>query len=326
MKRGIIIWLIIIILSLVFFSFAFRNEFKDDYVIYDVHEQIQFTTDVPKFINAMDEAKVDKIILLGTPDATFIYQEGFEGHHENNEEIMKMVEQWPDRFIAFPTIDPRNSSELEPFKDYIERGARGLRLFSGQHAWFYRFIGPVNRTEQYPILDYCQENNIPIMWNMNPGKGTLKEEFEQMLEKYPNLKVICPHFCLSSINDTRFQEMMDNYPNLYTDISFGHFFEEGLKRISRNTTKFNYLFNKYQDRILFGSDLVITYKTGTDSDWIYNITMCYRDMLEKENYDCVVKVGKVFNTDAQNLDGLHLNKTILKKIYEDNPKTFLGEI
>jgi predicted TIM-barrel fold metal-dependent hydrolase len=323
MKKEIIFILIIIMLAILVFSFSYKP--TKDYEIYDVHEQIQFTSDVPKFLNAMDKAKVDKIILLGTPDATFIYQEGFEGHHENNEEIMKMVEEHPTRFIAFPTIDPRNSSELRPFQDYIERGAKGLRLFSGQHAWFYRFIGPVNRTEQYPILEYCEQNNIPVMWNMNPGKETLQEEFEQMLKKYPNLKVICPHFCLSSINDTRFQDMMDNYPNLYTDISFGHFFEDGLKRISRNTTKFTYLFNKYQDRIMFGIDLVITSKTGTDSEWIYNITMCYRDMLEKEKYDCRVKVGSVFNTAEQNLNGLALNKTILNKIYSENPKRFLGE-
>ncbi|MFC1768415.1 amidohydrolase family protein [Nanoarchaeota archaeon] len=296
--------------------------------IIDVHEQIYTIDQVPRFLNAMDRAGVDRIVVLGSPDATFIYKEGFENHHVNNRDIMQMVKENPDRFIAFPTVDPRNESELKVFKQYIEDGATGLRIFSGQHAWFYRFIGPVNRTEVYPTLEYCEENGIPVMWNMNPGKGTLMAEFEDVLQKFPNLNVVCPHFCLSSINSSRFEYLMDKYPNMYTDISFGHFFEDGLKRISRNTTKFRDLFVKYQDRILFGIDLVVTNNTipanGDPSEWMTNLTICYRDMLERENYDCSVHIKRVFNVDQKNLNGLDLSRKILNKVYEENPKEWMN--
>ena len=300
-----------------------QNEL-DSFVIYDVHEQIESLSDAPKFLTAMDKAAVDKAVLLGSPEATFYYIEGFKNHHENNRELMKMAKEYPDRFIVFPTIDPRDPTELEIFKSYINEGAMGLRLFSGQYAWFYRHIGPVNRTELYPVLKYCQDNDIPIMFNMNPGKGNLQEEFEDVLKKYPNIKIICPHFCLSSIESERFEYLMDTYPNLYTDISFGHFFEDGLKRISKNVSKFRYLMNKYQDRMLFGTDMVITYKTGNSSDWMYNLTMCYRNMLEKENYDCAVKIKKVFNVSLHELKGLALDKELLEKIYYKNPRRYLG--
>ena len=162
------------------------------------------------------------------------------------------------------------------------------------------------------------------MLNMNPPKENLQAEFEDVLTRYPRLKVVCPHFCLSSIDSDRFEYLMDTYPNLYTDISFGHFFEEGLVRISNDIPKFKRLFEKYQDRIMFGTDMVITYKTGTSHDWIYNLTMCYKDMLEKEMYDCSVHVGKVFNVDAIGLNGLGLDGKMLKKIYHDNPKEWMG--
>lgn len=293
----------------------------------DVHEQIATIDQVPRFLAAMDRAGIDRIILLGSPEATFTYQPGFKNHYQNNEELFRIHDEFPDRFIIFPTIDPREPGDFEIFKSYLERGASGLRLFSGQYAWFYEHIGPVNRSELFPILKFCEENEIPVMYNMNPGITELKLEFEDVLRRYPNLKIVCPHFCLSTINSDRFEYLMDTYPNLYTDISFGHFFEDGFKRISRNTTKFRKLFYKYQDRILFGVDLVITNKTmppsGDPSEWMYNLTKCYRDMLEKDEYYCGVKIKRVFNASIS-LSGLHLNQKILEKIYYENPKKYLG--
>lgn len=296
---------------------------KEDFKIYDVHEQIATLDQIPRFLAAMDKAEIDKIVLLGSPDATFSLEPGFVNYQKNNRELMKMAQAYPDRFIIFPTIDPGNL-DLETFKSYINEGAKGLRLFSGQFAYFYRFIGPVNRTELYPVLQYSQDNNLPVMFNMNPGKGTLQAEFEDILQRYPDIKIVCPHFCLSSIKSERLEYLMDTYPNLYTDISFGHFFEDGLKRISGDVSKFKRIMNKYQDRMLFGTDMVVTDKTGNSSDWMYNLTMCYRDMLEKENYDCIVKIGRVFNVNLHNVSGLQLDKKILEKIYYKNPKKWLG--
>lgn len=331
--KKILIFLVLLVLFIIIINSNFSgkdydySKEKEYFEIYDVHEQIATLDQVPRFLAAMDKAGIDKIVLLGSPEATFIYKEGFRNHHENNKELMKMATEYPDRFIIFPTIDPRDPDELEIFKSYMKEGAKGLRLFSGQYAWFYRYIGPVNRTELYPILQYCQDNNIPIMFNMNPGKENLQEEFEDVLIRYPNIRIICPHFCLSSIESSRFEYLMDTYPNLYTDISFGHFFEDGLVRISMNVSKFKRLFEKYQDRILFGTDMVITNKTipqtGDPSEWMYNLTMCYRNMLEKENYECVVKIKKVFNVNL-NLNGLNLDKEVLEKIYNKNPKKFLA--
>ena len=201
-----------------------KEKTVSDLEIISVHEQISSLEQAERFLKAMGKAEVNKIVLLGSPEATFIYKEGFENHHTNNMELMKMLKKYPDRFIIFPTIDPRDESELNVFKIYMNSGAKGLRLFSGQYAWFYRFIGPVNRTELYPVLQYCQDDNIPVMFNMNPGKENLQQQFEDVLKRYPNISVICPHFCLSSINSSRFEYLMDTYPNLYTDISFGHFF------------------------------------------------------------------------------------------------------
>ena len=57
---------------------------------------------------------------------------------------------------------------------------------------------------------------------------------------------------------------------------------------------------------------------------MHNLTMCYRDMLEKETYDCSVHIGKIFEVDLIGMNGLALDEKALKKIYHDTPKEWMG--
>src|SRR3989344_5622357 len=112
--------LFVFVLFMAVFLGCNRIIVENDFVVYDVHEQIATIDQAERFLAAMDRAGVDKIVLLGSPEATFIYKEGFENHNENNMELMKMAEKYPGRFIVFPTIDPRNISELESFERYVD--------------------------------------------------------------------------------------------------------------------------------------------------------------------------------------------------------------
>lgn len=149
------------------------------------------------------------------------------------------------------------------------------------------------------------------------GAEQLQQEFEQILTDFPELIVICPHFCLSSINITRFEYLMDKYPNLYTDISFGFFAKDGFERMSANTSKYIPVIEKYKDRIFFGTDMVVTSHPRKTTQWMANLTMCYRNLLEKGHYSC--NVGQEISAEY---NGLALNEDTLKKIYQENPKNF----
>jgi len=166
-----------------------------------------------------------------------------------------------------------------------------------------------------PVYQFCEETGLPILFHVNAGY--FQAEFENILQKFPKLKIICPHFCLSTIATERFEYLMDKYPNLYTDASFGliDFLKDGLLRISKNPEKYRKLIEKYQDRILFGTDMVVTSADYKTSDWLAMVTRAYRDCLEKETYT-------FFAIEGMSLRGLHLDRKILEKIYYKNFERF----
>lgn len=290
---------------------------EERFIIYNMHEHIESFEQGEKLIQAMNKSNISFTIFVGSPEATLLTnRKGFKGYDKNNEEILKLASFYPNKFIPFCTINPRDEDKLEKFKDCVKNGSRGLKLYSG-HTLFYDL--PLNESSMFPVYKYLEENKITLLFHVNPARNFVREEMESVLQNFPNLKFNCPHFCLSSINETRFRYLMDTYPNLYTDVSYGFFAEDGLKRISRNVSKFIQIFNDYQDRILFGTDMVVTSHKRKTVEWIYNLTMCYRNMLEKHTYKC-----KVGNDIDGEFNGLGLDKNILIKVYQENPEKLLS--
>jgi len=294
-------------------------EEREQITIINAHEHIQSLAQAEKFLESMDKANISKTFLLGSPKATIYGGQGFEDPDSNNAEILNIIHEYPDRFEALCTIDPRDIDKLEKLQDCVREGSKGLKLYSGHYAMFYKYLGPLNTTEMDEIYSYCEKNNIPILFHINLGKENLLGEFEDILKRYPDLIINCPHFCLSSIKISRLRYLFDNYPNVYTDVSFGYFVEDGLKRISNNASMYHDFIIKYRNRFMFGTDMVVTANKRKTAEWIYNLTMCYRDMLEKSNYQCVVAPDF-----SGNFNGLNLDKDTLKIIYEDVPKEFLN--
>ena len=110
---------------------------------------------------------------------------------------------------------------------------------------------------------------------------------------------------------------MDTYPHLYTDMSFGFtdFLTAALRRFSRNPEKYRRLILKYQDRIFFGTDMVVTNAPYKTVDWLTQASRVYRDLLEKKEYS-------FFAIPNETLKGLYLDGKVLRKIYRTNFERF----
>jgi predicted TIM-barrel fold metal-dependent hydrolase len=303
---------LLVLLFIVFIGCA-----QQEYPIYDMHAHIQEVEQFDKFIKAMDQANISKVLLLGSPSSTILSgRTGFEGYDYYNDVVLTIAELYPERASALCTLYPKDDDKLNKLKECVERGSIGLKLYSG-HSFFYEEDAPLNATFMDGVYSYLQENDLFIIWHVNPYY--YQAEFEDVLKKYPKLRIICPHFCMSSINIERLEHLMDTYPQLYFDISFGAFAQDGLLRISQNIDKYKKVIEKYQDRVFFGIDIVVTDHPRKTKEWLTSIIMCYRNMLEKEEYYCKVgdDVDYVFN-------GLNLDKGVLKKIYYTNAEKFLS--
>jgi predicted TIM-barrel fold metal-dependent hydrolase len=250
------------------------------------HEHIQNVELAERWLGAMDQTGVSSTIMVGSPDATFyLHPEGrFEKYKDSNEVLLQLVDKYPDRFIAFPTIYTYDDDKVELLKDYVKRGAIGLKLFTGHYASFHDYLGPLNVSDMDPVYEYCQRERVPIIWHVHLGIDEIRAEFEDVLSRYPNLIINIPHFGLSSIKISRLEFFLETYPNLYTDVSFGYWAKAGLWRISNHSAFYGEKITKFQDRFTFGTDMVCTIHPRKTVEWIANLTQGYRDILEKEYF------------------------------------------
>ncbi len=295
--------------------------------IVNVHEHIQSPREVTKLMAVMDDLGITKTLLMGSSRFTITLNPkyGFTRYDKNNAAILRIAAAAPERFEAWPTIDPQDPEKLDKAKRLVAQGAKGIKLYLGHgyidkrtNAFLFHSMA-MDDPRMQPLYAWCQDSFVPLMYHVNPYKPGFAEQFIAVLTAFPDLKVIAPHFLLSSIKDSRLQEFLDTFPNLYSDISFGHddFLVAGLKRISRDPAKYKRLFAKYPDRFMFGTDLVVTEHPRKSSDWIGTRFRAYLSMLATSAYETDVLPGK-------RLRGLDLSGAALEGILHRNYEAFMA--
>lgn len=338
--------LLIILIIISFFVLMYRitlptqeHEFEPKLPtegIINIHEHIHRFSDADKWMEAMAKCGVSTTIMLGSPEVTFLLNSppGFNNYSKNNDMILNLEEEYDSKILAFPTIDPRDPNKLEVLKDQLDKGAIGLKLYSGHTGeifpepkeTLYDYLGPLNRSDMYPVYEYCEKNNIPIIWHIKLKWDYLFNETIAVLNDFPNLIVNIPHFGVLGAELERLEQLMENYSGVYTDISFGGFAKWGLPRVSNNIEVFREFVLKFHDRVMLGTDMVVTNNVRKTVPWIVNLTMGYRHMLEKDEYYInvpnITGEGEDDNLEGQ-LKGLGLDQDILDEIYFETPLRFL---
>ena len=303
--------------------------------IINIHERIQKSSEAKKCLEVMTICGISATCMLGSPEQTYYLKSppGFSNYSKNNELTLYLEEEYDSKILAFPTIDPRDPDLLEMITDNLDRGAIGFNSFSGHTAELFPppktkindYLGPLTRSEMYPIYKYFERHQIPFNWHVKLQNDTLYAQAMEILNEFPNLIVDFPHFGVLGTDVMRLGHMMDNYSGIYTDISFGGYAKWGMPRVSDNIELFREFVTKYQNRIMFGTDIVITNNIRKTVPWLVNHTLAYRNMLEEDEYYVNIPniTGEGFDLN-ETLNGLGLSKEILNEIYYENPVRFLS--
>jgi len=260
---------------------------------------------------------------MGSPWFTIALYEraGFTRYDENNAAIVAMARAHPDRFAAWPTVNPLDADKVQKIQALVAQGASGVKLYLGhgytsarRNEYLFRPVA-MDDPGMFGLYAYLEENHLPVCLHVNPAKPGFLDEFVTVLQKYPDLKVNTPHYFMSSMAHSRLREMLRTFPNLYVDISFGHddYLRTGLDRVSGNTSAFRALFEEYPDRFLFGTDYVVTTLRPQSLEWYRLRTDAYLDMLGKEQYTTPLLPGRTLRGLA--LPG-HLLENILYRNFE----------
>ncbi len=302
-----------------------------DFNVVNAHDHIYKQSHLDKYLKAAERTGVTRTLFVASSARTILGRTGEKDamNDENSREIMNMARQYPDKIIPFCTIYPRDPDKLEKVKGYVADGAKGLKLYSGHSSFHER---PLDVDDMLPVYAYCERAGVPIVWHINLRR--YRDEFRRVMERFPNLRVIVPHFGQAYWRPERelpwIAELIDTYPNLYTDTSLGtrEILVGGLRSVSNNRDLFREFCTRYSDRILFGTDMVVTGNKEKTAEWIESVIRACRDMLEKDVYHffMAARGSKYARPDADpygTLRGLALDDDTLRKIYETNIEKLL---
>jgi predicted TIM-barrel fold metal-dependent hydrolase len=276
--------------------------------------------------------------------------------------VERFEKAYPGRFITY--TEPWYAKVQEPgyakFQaDQIEKahadGARGLKILKTLGLYLREKVttGPLLKVDDArfdPMWEACAAKKMPVGihvsdpeafflpidrynerweelhnhpdWSFHgkdfPSNMELLEARNRMMAKHPKTQFVVFHFGNDSENLGYVSECMDRFPNMHVEL--GARIGE-LGRQPRASRKF---FDKYQDRILFGTDATPhgdEFPQQLYGDKLYEI---YYRFLETEDEYFDYAPAAIPPQGRWKIYGIGLPEQILKKVYHDNAVRLLG--
>lgn len=256
-------------------------------------------------------------------------------HPDCNEkalEIIKGHENW----YAFASLH-HEIDFVEQTKEYMDRGFRGIKMLEGKPTVYRNYGYGFEHPRFEPFFDYCEKNAVPLLihnndplihWDINkiseralrkgwyydstfPPQEYFFETLESVLKRHPNLHVALAHFGFYSDNIDRCVHYMEMCPNLIMDMTPAMII---YGQLSETPEKAKAFLMKYQDRILYGSD----------------VSNCIEGEVREMN-DTKTRLMHTFFEGTKEeeiggflIRGMNLPGEVLKKLYFDNGMRFMG--
>ena len=150
---------------------------------------------------------------------------------------------------------------------------------------------------------------------------------ENILRRHPKIKFIFAHLYFMSAQLPRLSEFLDRYPNVMVDMTPGL---DIYVNFSKNPQEANAFLERYQDRILYGTDIGARCVSASNRQPLHEGESLARiemiDGLLRGNQETeLVEDGRyLINTDPFVLRGLDLSEDVLNKIYGQNFLRYVG--
>lgn len=279
----------------------------------DMHEHYWVTGNIDLFLKALGCFGISKVVLLPTglpPDNKF--------YKVNWAFLMMAAKQYPDQIIPFCTIDEADPHAAELVEQYILEGAKGIKLIGGHPDYYDE---PLNSENMYKVYQKAAEYDVPVLLHGSIiNIPELKDQLDQVYSDFPEVTFIHAHYgqtLMNGIHLDQIAELLDKHPNLYIDLSMGSGITSYHRYLKQDLETIRNFVIKYQDRILFGSDLILYFATN-DLDWLYQRIRCEIDLCQKAEFTCEFGMSDWVH------QGFDLDREILRKLYYENPKKVLG--
>ena len=262
-------------------------------------------------------------------------------------EARQIYSKYPGRFDLWCSFDLTSPDPVKALEDCHRAGAVGVGEISDK-GFGFRTGGGFRRGSSGPpptpgphaddprmdsLWDKCAQLGLPVnihvsdpIWSYQPmdlrndglmngytwriddkqpgilGHNGLIESLERAAQKHRKTVFIACHLANLDYDLTRLGQMFERNPNLYADIS-ARFAETA--PIPRFVNQF---FQKYPDRVLYGTDMAYTQR-------MFSATFRILESQDEHFYERDLN----FNFDYHwPLNGFGLPDLVLKKVYHDN--------
>lgn len=339
--------------------------YKSSYRIVDVHThgawpaqsalQAQFAV--------MDATGVHALTLLLFDPAGFPFNGGWS--ETNLRAWLQLRRQFPERLNVFGTVDfGRAAKEPAFFQEIVTElqaatklGMQGIKIWKNLGMHHRDASGALMKIDD-PRLDpfwaKCGELGLPVLihtadpreyWYPStyntfqyklrntaryyqhpavPGWEDLIRQRDHLLLKHPETNFIAAHFASLTSDLDELGELLDKFSNLSVECS------ARLRFLYRyHPDAIRDFFIKYQDRILFGSDIFLIADEKTLQSepalktWRQRQIRAYSDYLEYFETDHSVTVPGGYQSQWLRLKGIHLPPTVLEKFYHRNAERLI---
>jgi predicted TIM-barrel fold metal-dependent hydrolase len=320
------------------------------YPVIDMHAHAYAKTEeeLDKRVGIMDSVGIEKsLVLTKATGAEF-------------KSVYALHSMYPDRFEVYCGIDYSGYDEdgwspkaVEQLRRDAEAGCKGIGELHDKGAGMGGAPGPGMHPDDPrmdPIFEEAAKLNLPVnlhvaepIWMYGPmdatndglmraytwqvqnqdeivGHDGMIEILDKTLARHPNTTFVAAHLANTSNDFSLLANLFDKHSNLYADVSarFAEF-----STIPRTAAAF---FEKYQDRIVYGTDYGFeTFPDDPDKPYGKNTTtqemfrMTFRVLeTEDEHFYMTDLVGYRWP-----MYGLALSDQTLKKIYRDNAQKIL---
>ena len=187
---------------------------------------------------------------------------------------------YTDKPVCFP--QPEGFDMLTQYNELMEMGFDGIKMIETKPAEQKEYQIKIKDPYFEDFFAACEKNGTPMVWHVaDPdtfwdinkiperfiargwfyGDGTymsLEEMYGQVyevLDRHPKLKATFAHFFFLSEHPEKLEELFSKYENLCIDIVPGG---EMYAAFRENYDFYRGFFEKYSDRILFGTDASFT--------------------------------------------------------------------
>lgn len=255
--------------------------------------------------------------------------------------------------LDYSGIEGKSDREIEKlFEDQVHRlreiGFDGIKLLETKPNYARIMPFPIDSPVYNSFFSTIEELDIPVFWHVAdpeefwdkerippvakergwdytdgsyPSKEELYQRVDNVLKRFPGLKIVFAHFYFLSADLKRAENLLERFPNINLDITPG---SEMYYNFSKDPEKTREFFIKYQDRIVFGDDTAVS-KNGIMKELITNRIKFMRDFLETDEEFSIGPTDKNFLARPDRVKGIKLPQSVLEKIYGLNFLRIAGE-